>query len=73
VVLVPSVGQAGAEAKEAPSGVVEQTTADVTPPPMLEQMELSPVLVAPPMVGEAPQVEPPALQAEVTVTVPSQE
>ena len=70
---VPSVGQAGAGAEEAPSGVTEQTTAEVTPPPTLERMKVPLVLVVPPVVGVAPQVEAPALQAEVAVTAPSQE
>ena len=70
---MPSMGQAGVGAKEAPSGVAEQMTAEVTPPPTLEGTETPPVLVAPPMVGTASQVEPPASQAEVAVTTPSQE
>ena len=63
VAPMPSVGQAGAGAEEAPLGVAEQTTAEVTPPPTLERMELPPALVAPSVVGAAPQVEAPASQA----------
>ena len=59
VAPVPSVGQAGAGAEEAPSGVIEQTTVEVNPSPTLERTELPPALVAPPMVGAAPQVEAP--------------
>ena len=53
--------------------VTEQKTTEVTPPPTLERMELPPMLVAPSVVGMAPQVEAPASQAEVAMTVPSQE
>ena len=48
-------------------------TAEVTPPPMLEGMEPPPVLVAPPVVGVASQVEPPVSQVEVAATAPSPE
>ena len=51
VAPVPSVGQAGARAEEAPLGVTEQTMAEETLPPMLEWTELPPTLVAPSMVG----------------------
>ena len=71
VAPVPSVGQAGAGAEEAPSGVAEQTTTEVTPSPTLERTELSPVLVAPSVVGASPQVEASASQAEVATTAPS--
>ena len=54
VASVPSVGQAGTEAKEAPSGVTKQAMAEVTLLPTLERMELPPVLVAPSMVGVVP-------------------
>ena len=73
VTPAPSVGQVGAGAEEAPSGVAEQTTAKVTPPPTLEWMGLPPVLVAPSVVGAAPQVEALASQVEVATTAPSQE
>ena len=72
VALVPSAGQGGAGAEEAPSRVAEQTTAKVNPPPTLERTELPPALVAPSMVGTAPQVEALASQAEVVMTVTSQ-
>ena len=54
VAPVPSAGQADAGAGGAPSGVVEQTTAEVTPLPTSEQMELPLVLVAPSVVGVVP-------------------
>ncbi|XP_066354909.1 uncharacterized protein [Miscanthus floridulus] len=73
VAPTPLVGQAGTGAEEAPSGVAEQTTAEVTPPPMLERTRLPPTLVAPSMVGAVPQVKAPASEAEVTMTTPSQE
>ena len=69
---MPSVGQAGAGAKEAPSGVTEQTMAVETPPPMLEWMELPHVLVAPSIVGAAPQVKAPSSWVEMAMTVTSQ-
>ena len=59
VAPTPSAGQAGTEAEEAPWGVTEQTIAEVALPPTLERTELPPALVAPPMVGAAPQVEAP--------------
>ena len=61
VAPVPSVGQAGIRAEEAPSGVTEQTTAEVTPPPMLERTELPLVLVAPSVVGIVPQSRGPGI------------
>ena len=70
--LVPSVGQADTGANRAPLGVAEQTTAEVTPPPVSERKEPPLTLVAPSVVGAAPQVEAPASQAEVVVTVTSQ-
>ena len=73
VALMPSTGQAGTGAEEEPSGVTEQTTAEVTPSPTLEGTELSPMLVAPPVVGAVSLVEPLASQAEVAATAPSQE
>ena len=73
VTPTPSVGQAGAGVEETPSAFAEQTTAEVTPPPMLERMELPPALVAPSAVGVAPQVEAPASQAEVAATALGQE
>ena len=57
VAPMPSAGQVDAGADGAPSGVTKQTTAEVTPPPMLEQAELLPMLVAPSVVGVTPQVE----------------
>ena len=57
VVPAPSVGQAGAGAKEAPSGVAKQTTVEVTPLPTLERTGLLPALVAPSIVCAAPQVK----------------
>ena len=72
VVLMPSVGQADAGAEEAPSGVIEHMTTEVIPPPMSEWMELPLALVAPSVVGAAPQAEAPASQAEVAATVTSQ-
>ena len=63
MVPMPSVGQAGAGAEEAPSGVTEQTTAEVTPPPTLVWTELSPVHVVPSVVGVTPQVKALASQA----------
>ena len=65
VAPMPSAGQAGTKAEEAPSEVAEQTTVEVTPPPTLERMELPPTLVVPSMVGAASQ-------AEVAMTVTSQ-
>ena len=73
VTPAPSVGQVGAGAEEAPSGVAEQMTAGVTPLPTLERTGPLPVLVAPSAVGAAPQVEVPASQVEVATTAPSQE
>ena len=49
VAPVPSVGQAGTGAKEAPLGVAEQMTTEVTPPPTLGRTELLSALVAPSM------------------------
>ena len=72
VTPAPSVGQVGAGAEEAPSGVAEQMTAGVTPLPTLEQTGPQPVLVAPSAVGAAPPIEAPASQAEVATTVTSQ-
>ena len=69
---MPSMGQANAEVEEAPSGVAEQTAAEVIPPPMLERTELPLALVAPSVVGTTPQAEAPASQAEVAMTVTSQ-
>ena len=63
----------GTGVEEASSGVAEQMTAEVTPSPMLEGMEPPPMLVTPPVVSAASQVEPPASQAEVPVTAPSLE
>ena len=72
VAPVPSAGQADAGAGGAPSGVVEQTTAEVTPLPTSEQMELPLVLVAPSVVGASPQAKALASQAEVAMTMMSQ-
>ena len=68
---MPSVGQASVGAEEAPSGVIEQTTVEVTPPPMLERSELPPTLVAPSMVGAVPQAEASVSQVEVIAIVTS--
>jgi len=73
VAPTPSVGQPGLGAEEAPSVVAEQTTAEVTLPPTLERTNLAPVLVAPSVVGVAPQVKALASQAKVVMTMPSQE
>lgn len=72
VALVPSVGQANARADGAPSGVIEQTTVEVTRPPTSKRTELLLALVALSMVGVVPQVEAPASQAQVAMTVTSQ-
>ena len=73
VAPMPSVGQAGTGTEEAPSGVAEQTMAEVTALPILERTGLPPALEVPSVVGVAPQVKAPASQAEVVVTAPSQE
>ena len=65
VASAPSVGQAGAGAEEAPSGVAEQMMMEVTPPPTLERTGLPPM----PVVGVASQVKAPASQAEVATTM----
>ena len=72
VAPMPSAGQADAGADGAPSRVTEQMAAKVTPPPMSERTELPLELVAPSVVGAAPQVEAPTSQAQVTATVMSQ-
>ena len=72
VAPVPLVGQADAGAKGAPLGVIEQTTAEVILPPMLERIELPLVLMAPSLVGAAPQAKALASQVEVATTVTSQ-
>ena len=72
VVPVPSAGQAGARAEEAPSGVAEQTATEVIPPPTSQWMEPPRALVMPSVVGAAPQAEAPASQAKVATTVTSQ-
>ena len=73
VAPAPLAGQAGAGVEEAPSGVSEQMTVEVTPPPTLERTELLPMLVAPSMGGVALQVEAPVSRAEVATTAPCQE
>ena len=72
VAPVPFVGQAGTRAEEAPSGVAEQTTAEVTLLPTLERTEPPLALVVPFVVGAGPQAKAPASQAEVAATVTSQ-
>ena len=62
VAPMPSAGQIDAGADGAPLGVAEQTTVEVTPPPTSERTELSPALVAPSVVGAAPQVKAPTSQ-----------
>ena len=69
---MPSAGQVDAGAKEAPSGVGKHMAAKVIPPPTLERTELPLALVAPSMVGVAPQAEALASQAEVPKTMMSQ-
>ena len=68
---VPSTSQADAGADGAPLGVAEQIAAEVTPSPTLERTELPLALLAPSVVGAAPQAEAPASQVEVAATVTS--
>ena len=72
VAPVPLAGQADTEADGAPSGVTEQTAAEVISTPMSERTELPLTLVAPSVVGMAPQAEALALPAKVAMTVTSQ-
>ena len=71
VAPVPSVGQAGARAEEAFLGVTEHMAAEVIPPPTSERTGPPLALVAPSVVGAAPQAEAPASQVEVAATVTS--
>ena len=71
VAPVPSVGQADAEAEEAPLWVAQHMATEVITPPTLERMEPPLMLVAPSVVGAVPQAEALTSQAEVATTVTS--
>ena len=72
VAPVPSASQADVRAEEASSRVTEHMAVEVIPPPTSERTEPPLALVAPSMVGAAPQAEAPASQMEVAMTVTSQ-